>query len=85
MDVIVFKDTHADLAILVILSCQFGFIIMVLLGQQDFIFAFEMKSHPNNDILVLNCYKSYNRKWNWEGGDSSQECCFSATTCLFMM
>ena len=39
MDVIVFKDTHADLAILVILSCQFGFIIMVLLGQQDFIFA----------------------------------------------
>jgi len=32
MDVIVFKDIHADLATVVILSSQFGCIILVLLG-----------------------------------------------------
>ena len=61
MDVIVFKNTHADLATIVI-SSSHGFA-----RPARFYICFEMKSHPNNDILILNCYKSYHRKWKWGG------------------
>jgi len=63
MDVIVFKNIHADLATVVILSfcCTYNnYYGFVRLGL--FIFALKMKSHANSDIFISNhkaCFSSH--------------------------
>ena len=63
MDVIVFKNIHADLATVVILSFCFSYnnyYGFVRLGL--FIFTLKMKSHANSDIFISNhkaCFSSH--------------------------